>query len=174
MKKLIIVLPLFGTIILFIFLLIFLLQKKDPNKPPSALLNEQIPEFILFSLMDKKMTLSHHDISNKITLINFFASWCAPCKVEHPLLLDLKNKFPELIIVGIDYKDKEEDAIKFLLIGGNPYNFVGVDANGLIGMEFGVFGLPETFLTNSKGKIIFKHMGPLSKEVIQNDIIPNL
>ncbi len=78
------------------------------------------------------------------------------------------------MIIGFNHKDKKEDAIKFLSLGGNPYSFVGIDADGKIGLEFGVFGLPETFLTNENGKIIYKHIGPLSKKIIQNDIIPNL
>ena len=93
---------------------------------------------------------------------------------EHPLLMDLKNNFPELTILGIDHMDKKEDAVKFLSVNGNPYTFVGSDPDGMIGLEFGVFGLPETFLTNSFGDIIYKHTGPLSKEVIKKEIIPKL
>ena len=174
MKRFIIILPLLITIFLFVILLIYLLQDNDPHKPPSALLNQPLPEFYTKGLINEDKVLSNNTIKNKITLINFFASWCAPCKVEHPLLINLKKKYPELTIVGIDYKDNKEDAIKFLLSTGNPYNFVGVDNDGAIGLEFGVFGLPETFFVNNEGKIIFKQTGPLTKKIIQNDIIPNL
>ena len=78
------------------------------------------------------------------------------------------------MIIGFDYKDNNEDGLKFLSVNGNPYNFVGIDHDGKIGLEFGVFGLPETLLTNSQGKIIYRHTGPLSNEVIQEKIIPNL
>ena len=140
----------------------------------SSLSNEKTPEFTTVSLTDKNIELTFHDLKNKIVLINFFASWCLPCKVEHPLLMDLKNNFPKLIIFGFNHKDKREEAIKFLLTNGNPYSFVGVDLDGMIGLKFGVFGLPETFLINSKGDIIFKHTGPLSKDIIQKEILPNL
>lgn len=174
MKRFIIILPLLITVFLFVILLIYLLQNKDPRKPPSALLNQPLPEFYIKGLINEDTILSNNTIKNKITLINFFASWCAPCKVEHPLLMNLKKKYPELTIVGINFKDNNEDAIKFLLSTGNPYNFVGVDNDGAIGLEFGVFGLPETFFVNNQGKIIFKQTGPLTKKIIQNDIIPNL
>ena len=107
-------------------------------------------------------------------MINFFASWCAPCKIEHPLFFELKKDFPNLFILGINHKDNKEDALKYLNEDGNPYNFVGIDQDGLIALEFGVFGLPETFIINETGKIIYKFMGPLTKEIITNEIKPLL
>ena len=146
--------------------------KKD--YPINELSYENIPEFNTEGLLDKNRTLTNHDIKDKIILINFFASWCLPCKIEHPLLMELKNNFPKLMIIGLNHKDKKEDAIQFLSTNGNPYSFIGVDLDGAIGLEFGVFGLPETFFINSDGKIIYKHTGPLSNEVIQKEIVPNL
>ena len=134
----------------------------------------KIPEFTTRSLTDNNLILTNNDIKKKITLINFFASWCLPCMVEHPLLMNLKNNFPQLTIVGINHKDKKKDAVKFLSTNGNPYSFVGIDLDGMIGLGFGVFGLPESYLTNSLGDIIYKHTGPLSNKVIQKEIIPNL
>ena len=107
-------------------------------------------------------------------LVNFFASWCAPCKIEHPLFFTIKEEHPNLFIIGVDYKDSKNDALDYLKKDGNPYDFVGYDKQGLIGLEFGVFGLPETFLINKKGKIIYKHLGPLDKKIIENDIYPLL
>ena len=144
------------------------------NYSSNSLLDEKIPKFSSKSLIDKNLVLTNHNIKDKITIINFFASWCLPCKDEHPLLMDLKKNFPKLMIIGFDYKDNNEDGLKFLSVNGNPYNFVGIDHDGKIGLEFGVFGLPETLLTNSQGKIIYRHTGPLSNEVIQEKIIPNL
>ena len=152
------------------------------GKVTSLTLNEKAPyagillDPIAASKMviDKNLVLTHHNIKEKITIINFFASWCLPCKDEHPLLMDLKKKFPKLMIIGFDYKDSNEEGLKFLSVNGNPYNFVGIDHDGKIGLEFRVFGLPETLLTNSQGKIIYRHTGPLSNEVIQEKIIPNL
>ena len=118
------------------------------------------PIFEVFNLINNDHILTNSDIENKITIINFFASWCLPCKDEHPILMELKNNFPKLMIIGFNYKDNNKDALKFLKTNGNPYSFVGIDNNGKIGFEFGVLGLPETFLTNNKGKIIYRLSGP--------------
>ena len=88
--------------------------------------------------------------------------------------MELKDNFPKLMIIGLNHKDKKEDAVKFLSANGNPYTFVGVDFDGMIGLDFGVFGLPETYLTNGSGDIIYKHTGPLSKAVIKKEIAPKL
>ena len=146
--------------------------KKD--YPANSFLNENIPEFSAKGLIERNLKITNYEIKDKITIINFFASWCLPCKDEHPLFINLKNQYPELKIVGFNYKDKNEDAIKFLSTNGNPYSFVGIDYDGRIGLEFGVLGLPETLLTNNQGKIIYRHIGPLSDEIILKKIIPNL
>ena len=185
MKKSILLIPLIILLAICIFTLIYLISGKDPNKPPSALLNKNIPKFITKSLYDSNISLSsdnirrnvildNENIERKYTLINFFASWCTPCKIEHPLFFKLSKEYDNLFILGINHKDSYSDATKYLNEEGNPYNFVGVDSDGLIALEFGVFGLPETFLINEKGKIIFKFMGPLTKEIIDNDIKPLL
>ena len=170
MKKIVILLPLFFTLLIFIFLLIFLLEKKDPQKPPSALLNENIPKFQTNNLFDNNSILSNQDINNKITIINFFASWCAPCRAEHHLFFEIKKHKPELYILGFSHKDDPSDSKKYLEEEGNPYSFVGLDQDGKIAFEFGVFGLPETFIINNDGKIIFKHMGALTKKIIEDEI----
>ena len=174
MKKLFLSLPLIIIILISSFLLIYLLQKKDPNKPPSALLNENLPEINLVNLFNEEEMLSNYNLKEKTILINFFASWCAPCKVEHPLFFDIKKKYPNLYLIGIDHKDKKEDALKYLSGEGNPYDYVGVDKKGSVGLDFGVFGLPETFLVNSSGIIIYKYLGPLTKKIFENEIKPLL
>ena len=135
---------------------------------------EKIPKFSSKSLFEDNKVLTDTDIINKITIINFFASWCIPCKAEHDLLMSLKKKFPDLNIIGFNHKDKKEDALEFLITSGNPYSYVGVDNKGKIALEFGVFGLPETFLTNKEGLIVYKHAGPLSNKIIKKEIVPNL
>ena len=135
---------------------------------------ETIPNFTSVYLTDNNMLITHNDIKDNITMINFFASWCIPCKTEHPLLMNLKKKFPQLTILGFNHKDTKENAIKFLSTNGNPYSFVGVDYDGKIGLKFGVMGLPETLLTNNQGKIVYRHLGPLTNKVIQKEILPNL
>ena len=174
MKKLIIISPLVILFFLCSFFLIYLLSGKDPNKPPSALLNKKMPSFESNSLYEKKLFIKNESVKNKKVLINFFASWCTPCKIEHPLFLELASEYPSLFILGFNHKDKQEDAIHYLKKEGDPYDFVGVDSSGLIALEFGVFGLPETFLVDEKGKIIFKYMGPLTKKIIEDEIIPKL
>jgi len=137
-------------------------------------LDKKLPSFEMNNLFDETKKLSSFDIKDRQVIINFFASWCAPCKTEHPLLLLLKNEQPDIMIIGIDHKDLKSDAVKFLEVEGNPYHFVGVDSDGSIGLKFEVFGLPETFITNSKGKIIYKHTGPLTKKIVKKEILPLL
>ena len=174
MNKVILWLPIILILIISTFLLIFLLQNKNPNFPPSALLNKKIPEVSILDLFNKNKLIDLSNLENKNILINFFASWCAPCKVEHPLFFEIKKQNPNLYILGIDHKDKKEDAIYYLNKEGNPYDFIGIDKEGYIALEFGVFGLPETFLINKSGKIIYKYLGPLTKDIIENEIQPLL
>ena len=174
MNKFGILISLVTLLIICIFSLVYLLSNKDPNKPPSVLLNKDVPLFKSNSLYDLNDIIKTEDIKNKKVLINFFASWRLPCKIEHPLFFELSKNYPDLYILGFNHKDSEKDAKKYLSEDGNPYNFVGIDNDGMIALEFGVFGLPETFLINEKGKIIYKFMGPLTKEIIKNEIKPLL
>ena len=174
MNRIIILTPLIILLIICIFSITYLLSGKDPNKPPSALLNKNVPNFESNSLYNVKETIKTTDIKNKKTLINFFASWCSPCKIEHPLFFEIRKKYPELYLLGFNHKDPTSDAKKYLEDDGNPYDFVGVDSDGLIALEFGVFGLPETYLINEDGKIIYKLMGPITKDILKNEIEPLL
>ena len=174
MNRIIILTPLIILLIICIFSLTYLLSGKDPNKPPSALLNKEVPSFESSSLYNSKEIIKTKDIKNKKTLINFFASWCSPCKIEHPLFFEISKKYPELYLLGFNHKDPTSDAKKYLEEDGNPYDFVGVDSDGLIALEFGVFGLPETYLINEDGKIIYKFMGPITKDILKNEIEPLL
>ena len=174
MNRIIILTPLIILFIICIFSLTYLLSGKDPNKPPSALLNKDIPSFKSSSLYNEKEIIKTIDIKNKKTLINFFASWCSPCKIEHPLFFEIRKKYPELYLLGFNHKDPTSDAKKYLEDDGNPYDFVGVDSDGLIALEFGVFGLPETYLINEEGKIIYKFMGPITMDILKNEIEPLL
>ena len=171
MKKLSLFIPLFILTIICLFFLLFILFDKDPNDPPSALINKDMPKFSSINLYDEKETFLPKNLKGKYTLINFFASWCTPCRAEHHLFFEIKEKIPELFILGFSHKDDLNDSKKYLEDEGNPYSFVGVDKDGKIAFEFGVFGLPETFIINNEGKIIFKHTGPLTKAIIDNDII---
>ena len=170
MKKIFLILPLILLTIICLFFLLFILLEKNPNEPPSALLNRDLPFFSSTSLYNKNKKLNSDDLKKQYTLINFFASWCTPCRAEHHLFFEIKKEKPDLFILGLAHKDDPSDSKKYLEEEGNPYSFVGLDQDGKIAFEFGVFGLPETFLINSKGKIIFKHTGPLTKQIINNEI----
>ena len=170
MRKLILLLPLILLTTVCLFFLLFILFEKDPKNPPSALLNKNLPIFSSVNLYRDKENLVSEELKGRYTLINFFASWCTPCKAEHHLFFEIKKEKPELFIFGISYKDHPNDSKKFLKEEGNPYSFVGIDQDGKIGFEFGVFGLPETFIINNKSQIIFKHTGPLTREIIDNEI----
>lgn len=170
MRKIILITPLILLTTICLFFLLFILLKKDPNDPPSVLLNKNLPFFSSTNLYNDKENLSSDKLKGKYTLINFFASWCTPCRAEHHLFFEIKKQNPELYILGFSHKDDPSDSKKYLKTEGNPYSFVGLDQDGKIAFEFGVFGLPETFIVNNLGEIIFKHTGPLTKEIIDNEI----
>ena len=170
MRKIILITPLIILIAVCLFFLLFILFEKDPNDPPSALLNKDLPFFSSTNLYDSKEILTSYNIKGEYTLINFFASWCTPCRAEHHLFFEIKKEKPELFILGFSHKDDPIESKKYLNDEGNPYSFVGLDEDGKIAFEFGVFGLPETFIINSDGKIIFKHTGPLTKKIIYEEI----
>ncbi|MDC0058101.1 redoxin family protein [Pelagibacteraceae bacterium] len=189
MRKVVKFLPLILLTLVCVFFLLFIIFEKDPSSPPSALLNKDMPKFSTKSLYNRNIKLSSDNIKknvnlsenniaynsesyteNKFTLINFFASWCTPCRAEHNLFFEINNDYPNVFLLGIAHKDNPIDSKKYLSEEGNPYSFVGLDQDGKIALEFGVFGLPETFIINNEGKIIFKHMGPLTKKIIDDKI----
>ena len=170
MKKIVLILPLILLTIICLFFLLFILLEKNPNEPPSALLYKDLPTFTSNNLYNKNINLGSNDLKEKYTLINFFASWCTPCRVEHHFFFEIKKENPDLFILGLAHKDDPNDSKKYLEEEGDPYSFVGIDQDGKIAFEFGVFGLPETFIINSDGQIIFKHTGPLTKKIIDNEI----
>ena len=170
MNRAILITPLIGLIIICLFFLIFILLEKNPNDPPSALLNKILPTFSSINLYEKEEIFLSDSLKEKYTLINFFASWCTPCRAEHHLFFKIKKEIPELFILGFSHKDDLDNSKKYLKEEGNPYSFVGIDRDGKIAFEFGVFGLPETFIVNKDGEIIYKHTGPLTKEIIEDEI----
>ena len=170
MNRAILIIPLIVLTAICLFFLIFILLEKNPNDPPSALLNKNLPAFSSINLYNNEETLLSDSLQGKYTLINFFASWCTPCRAEHHLFFKIKKEIPELFILGFSHKDNLGDSKKYLEEEGNPYSFVGIDSDGKIAFDFGVFGLPETFITNKNGEIIFKHTGPLTKKIIEDEI----
>lgn len=149
------------------------LKGGDPSKLPSALLNKPVPEFILPALegIDRPGLQTADFAQGQVTVVNIFASWCVPCRDEHPLLMKLAGQ-TRARLVGINYKDKPEHARRFLGDLGNPYAAIGFDDSGRTGIEWGVSGVPETFIVDRKGIIRLKFIGPLSDEAIAKAILP--
>ena len=157
-----------GVVLLAFVVILATRESGNGAASSSPLIGELVPAVTGESLNGTNFDID--EFSNRWALINFFASWCTPCKAEHHLFFEIKKEKPELFIFGISYKDNPNDSKKFLKEEGNPYSFVGIDQDGKIGFEFGVFGLPETFIINNKSQIIFKHTGPLTREIIDNEI----
>jgi len=134
--------------------------KIDPSVVPSNLINEITPNFQLTKI-GKHPLFQPNDLKKKeIKIVNFFATWCAPCKVEHPQLMKLSSSFT---IYGIAKKDNTKDINKWLKNYGNPFDKIGLDSDGISSIEWGVYGLPETFIINKNNKILYKHVGPIMK-----------
>ncbi|ERP87639.1 MULTISPECIES: DsbE family thiol:disulfide interchange protein [Stappiaceae] len=151
----------------------------DPQKIPSALINKPAPEFDLppvEGLTDGDTAVagfSRQDLIGKVSVVNVFASWCVPCRQEHPLLEELA-KVEGIQLLGINYKDKPENARRFLGSLGNPYQRVGADTGGRTAIEWGVYGVPETFVVDGEGTIRYKFIGPLSPESYYDVFLPEL
>jgi cytochrome c biogenesis protein CcmG/thiol:disulfide interchange protein DsbE len=139
----------------------------EPSKIPSALINKPVPEFTLDAVPGLGVPgFAAADIkSGKVTVVNVWASWCAPCRIEHPLLIELAKR-NDIVLFGINYKDEPENAARFLGTLGQPFAAVGMDANGRAAVDWGVYGVPETFIVDGQGVIRYKHIGPLSPEAM--------
>lgn len=156
-----------------------LLLGNDPQKIPSALIDKPAPEFSLTAVegitRDGSVVpgFSREDLLGKVSVVNVFASWCVPCRQEHPLLEDLA-KVKDIQLLGINYKDKPENARRFLGSLGNPYSHIGADPAGRTAIEWGVYGVPETFVVDKEGTIRYKFIGPLSPASYQEVFLPEL
>ena len=161
--------PLAGFAILVAFLYVGLFR--DPREVPSPLVNLPAPAFSLATLHAPQKVVSTGDFKGQVWLLNVWASWCVSCRVEHPLLMELA-KANVVPIVGLDYKDKNREALAWLEQHGNPYALSVVDADGRVGIDWGVYGVPETFVVDKAGVIRYKHIGPVTAEALQQTILP--
>jgi len=143
----------------------------DPAVVPSPLIDKPAPEFALPSLEGGEDGFKKADLVGKVTLVNFFASWCLPCKIEHPLLLKLKQE-GRIAVVGISYRDTPEATQSWLAERGDPYDRIGVDLSGRIAIDWGVYGVPESYLVDREGRIRWKHVGMLTPDAWQEDFLP--
>jgi len=143
----------------------------NPGEVPSPLIDKPAPAFSLPQLGDQTQKLATADLRGKVWLLNVWASWCESCRAEHPVLLQFA-KTGEVPIYGLDYKDSREDASRWLQQFGNPYVASGFDGDGQVGIDYGVYGVPETYIIDGNGVIRHKHIGPITVQVLQDEIVP--
>jgi cytochrome c biogenesis protein CcmG/thiol:disulfide interchange protein DsbE len=158
----------------------FALTKGDPSKLPSALIGKPAPTLALTAIEGvndgaRAIPLLTHErlLRSDVTIVNFWASWCGPCVEEHPYLIELA-KVPGVSVVGVNYKDLGANARRFLGRYGNPFAAIGADTTGRTAIEWGVYGMPETFILDRKGNIVFKHVGPITPAALRDTLLPKI
>ena len=144
---------------------------RDPSVLPSPLIDKMVPEFDLPPVQGRTLGLSATDLKGEVSLVNVFASWCVACREEHPVFMELSRN-RTVPIHGINYKDRPQDAAQWLDTMGDPYTRTGADRNGRVAIDWGVYGVPETFVVDADGRIAFKYIGPVTREIYQQKIGP--
>ena len=143
----------------------------DPRVVPSPLVNKPAPAFKIAQLEQPDLQFSPDDMKGKVWLFNVWASWCVACRQEHPVLMEFaRAKIAPLI--GLDYKDQRKDALGVLKRSGNPYDITAFDADGRVGIDYGVYGVPESYVIDKAGVIRYKHIGPITMEAMEKTIVP--
>ena len=171
-RRLWLFLPLLGFLGLAL-LFFFRLGAGDPSRIPSALINKPVPDFSLPPIEGTTGEgLNSERLRQGVHVVNVWASWCAPCRAEHPIMIEL-SKDKRIDLVGINYKDVPENAVRWLGALGNPFATIGADPNGRAAIDWGVYGIPETFIVRD-GTITYKFVGPLSEEALAADFMPAL
>jgi cytochrome c biogenesis protein CcmG/thiol:disulfide interchange protein DsbE len=168
-SRLVFVLPVLAFIGLVITFLAGL--NYDPSLVPSPLVGKHVPTFNLPPLEGRKRGLSSADLRGRVSLVNVFASWCVSCRDEQPLLVALHAQ-KIVPIDGIDYEDKPADAARWLAAMGDPYDRIGADVSGRVAINWGVYGVPETFVVGRDGRIAYKQVGPITPQVLERTILP--
>jgi cytochrome c biogenesis protein CcmG/thiol:disulfide interchange protein DsbE len=143
----------------------------NPRDLPSTLIDKPAPAFALQQLQNTQSTFSPSDLKGQRWLFNVWASWCVGCRVEHPLLNQLAQR-TDIIMVGLNYKDDPDEARAWLAERGNPYSIIPMDIEGDVGIDYGVYGVPETFVIDEQGTVIYKHTGPLTAKAVEQDLLP--
>lgn len=163
-------LPLAALVALFA---VFALNiSRDPSLVPSALIDKPAPEFSLPAVEGLAVPgFATADLKGQVSVVNVFASWCIPCRAEHPIITALKAR-TGVRLFGINYKDAPENAKAWLEELGNPYDAIGADANGRVSIDWGVYGIPETFVVDANGVIVFKFVGPMTQQNVEDDVLP--
>jgi cytochrome c biogenesis protein CcmG/thiol:disulfide interchange protein DsbE len=165
------ILPAIAFSVIAAFMLVALTSGRDPKEIPSPLIGKPAPAFTLPVLAQTDQSWSPEKMRGQVWLLNVWASWCAPCLVEHPELLKLARA-KTLPLIGFNYKDEPGAAVAWLDKHGNPYTTIVADRNGRAAFDYGVYGVPETFLIDRNGTIRYKHVGPLTVDVIANKLLP--
>jgi cytochrome c biogenesis protein CcmG/thiol:disulfide interchange protein DsbE len=161
--------PLVIFVVMGVFLAVGL--NLDPRHVPSPLIDKPVPAFSLPRLDDPERSFNPADLEGTVWVLNVWASWCVSCRAEHDVLKDMVTRNP-VPVVGLNYKDKVADAQTWLQRLGDPYYLSVVDAQGQVGIDWGVYGVPETFVIDHKGIIRYKHIGPIDFEVVKKTILP--
>ena len=166
---------LFIPLMLFVALVGFFMfgLKSNPGLIPSAFIGKPIPQFDMSSLQNPEVKINNKQLLGRLSLVNIWASWCVSCYVEHPMLVSIAREH-HIPIFGVDYKDNREKALAMLKKYGNPYKAIIFDKQGKFAMNLGVYGTPETFLLDKKGIIRFKYIGPVTEEVWQRELQPEI
>lgn len=164
---------LLAPLLLFAVLVVFLAAGlgRDPHEIPSPLLDKAAPRFTLPQLIAQDQRFGPEDLRGKVWLLNVWASWCVACREEHPVLMEFART-RRLAVVGLDYKDQRGDALKFLARHGDPYTLSVLDLDGRVGIDYGVYGVPETFVVDRQGVIRHKQVGPITPEVLRDVLLP--
>ncbi len=168
-SRLVLLLPLvlfFGLVLAFAVRL-----DRDPSKIPSALIGKSVPVFSLPPVKGRELGLSNTDLNGEVSLVNIFASWCVACREEHPLLMQLKAG-RAMPVHGLNYKDEPDNAARWLNSMGDPYTRTGADRDGRVAIDWGVYGVPETFVVSRDGRIAYKHIGPLTAKDLDGTVLP--
>lgn len=143
----------------------------NPRVVPSALIDKPVPQFDLPALRETGKGLATGDFGGEVVLVNVFASWCIPCRAEHPLITRLAED-GVVKVYGLNWKDEKSDAVAWLNELGDPYDRIGHDLSGRVGIDWGVYGVPESYLIGKNGKIRYKHVGPIFNEALNESILP--
>ncbi len=162
-----------GAVVLGLLAVLAIGLTLDPRKVPSPLIDKPAPAFSLPLLYKPDQFISQSDLLGEIHLVNVWASWCVACREEHAQIDQLANEY-KVTVIGLNYKDSRDEAQAWLTRYGNPYSKIAFDADGRVGIDWGVYGVPETFIVDRKGRIRYKHIGPIRKNDIQDIILPKL
>ncbi len=171
MKALKYIIPLAVFVALAAFLAVGL--TRDPHEVPSPFIGKAAPAFKLAQLHDEKLAFTPEEMKGKVWMLNVWASWCVSCRVEHPLLVEMSRR-KVVPIVGLNYKDNRDEGIAWLAKLGNPYALSAYDDEGKVGIDYGVYGVPETFVIDKAGVIRYKQIGPITPEALEGKILPLL